>query len=232
MARILGVSSILLFLVWLPGCSRDISISPSNVMVRGDVYRHGGGGIQVCLSCLGVPLSGADVSVNGHRLHELPTDGMYLVTQTSMSIEPGVTYELTVRVGENSFSGSAVLCDSFYCLRPEPSSEHRVGEPLLAEWTSTGNDYRYVVLIEQNFVEVVRQTYVSPVLQDTFLTIPAEAFDESGSYWIIIFSFQNGVTYHSCDAVAVDRENLTRGALGFFGSCRLVETRVWVNGSG
>jgi len=148
-----------------------------------------------------------------------------------MPIEPGVTYELTVRLKGCTISGTAALCDSFYCLRPEQSSEHRVGEPLVAEWTSAATGYRYLVMTEQNLIEVVRRTYVSPVLQDTIHTIPAEAFEESGYYWIKIFSFESGVSY-SCDVLAVERNNLTGGATGFFGSWRLLEIWVWVDGSG
>lgn len=232
MTRILAAFSLLLPLVSLSGCGCDTPVSPSDVTVRGDVYRHSsGGGIQVCLLHRGRPVSGAEVSVNGRRLHE-SMHGMYLITLTSMPIESGVTYELTVRLEHGSFSGTTVLCDSFYCLRPEQSYEHTVGEPLVAEWTSTGDNYRYVVLIEQNLFEKIRQTYVSPILQDTIHAIPAGAFDKSGYYSIMIFSFENGVSYHPFDAVAIERENLTNGALGFFGSWRQAETRIWVGQPG
>ncbi|KPJ59666.1 MAG: hypothetical protein AMJ46_09940 [Latescibacteria bacterium DG_63] len=147
-----------------------------------------------------------------------------------MPIEPGVTYELTVRLGDNSISGTTVLCDSFRCVRPEESSQHLLGEPLVATWTSSGN-YSYVLMVEQRHAEFVRRTYVSSVLQDTLYTVPGEAFDKSGYYSIGVFSFENGVSYE-CDILAFERNNLTGGALGFFGSWRLAETRVWVGDSG
>ncbi|MCX5800859.1 MAG: hypothetical protein NTX17_05665 [Candidatus Eisenbacteria bacterium] len=229
--KILRVFLILAFCVELFGCSCDTGISPTQVVVLGNVYRHGGGGIQICLSHLGRPISDADVSVNGHRLIELPTEGTYLITRTSMPIESGVTYELTVKLGKNSITGTAVLCDSFSCLEPQLDSHHLQGEPLVATWTRSGTDYSYVLMIEEWHPEFVRRTHASPIVEDTVYTIPGEAFDGSGYYSIKIFSFENGVAYN-CDILAFKNNNLTGGALGFFGSWRLAETMVWIDDSG
>jgi hypothetical protein len=213
--KLLILSAVLMAAVY-SGCGNDKDVS--DLIVAGDVYKHTSGGVVITVRDAIFPVSGLDIRINGHALGELPEKGSYQISGNVLPIEPGVDYNLEFVYGGHRVTSTTVLPDeSFEIISPQEDYEHDAGTDLEAIWGRSDDNAAYVLLVEEIYPEITVPRHLTGVMADTSYVIPASAFDDYGSYAIIVFAVHDGII-RSENIVYQINSNVEPDVAGFFGA--------------
>jgi hypothetical protein len=218
---LLKISATLILSVML-SCTTNGVQSEEKPTVYGAVWQRGDFGSIMIRTYINRPEACLfqDVQVNRWKLDQGYHHGTYLISGSPLYLKPLSDYDLSIDFCGKIIEGTVQLPNNFNIISPANESTFQSGQDLEIQFSGGGKGFKFVVMVEKIYPEMLVTTHLSEPIQDTVYVIPSEAFSGNIVHMIKVFCFRNGILYEN-RILAADSNNLSPYARGFFGSWRM-----------